>query len=202
MKAVVGRSFPGRFVAPVVAVIAAWALLGALPVLGQDNASDAASMPIGTVFRWLNFILVFGVLAYAIGKFGAPYFRGQAQNIARSIEDASQNRSAAEREFQEAAQKLATIQNEIEQERRAAERESAADRARIRTLTQTEIEKIGQSARAEIAAAERAGAQELRAIGARLATERAARLIREQMNDAAEAALFEAFVSELDKVAS
>ena len=63
----------------------------------------------------------------------------------------------------------------------------------------TEIEKINQAGRAEIAAAERAGAQGVRAIAARLATERAAALIREQMNDAAEDALFGAFVGELER---
>jgi F0F1-type ATP synthase membrane subunit b/b' len=94
---------------------------------------------------------------------------------------------------------LATIESAIEEERRTAVRESAADRERIKALTLTEIEKVNQAARAEIAAAERAGAQELRAIAARLATERAAALIRERMNDAAEEALFDAFVGELER---
>ena len=155
-----------------------------------------------TVFRWLNFLLVFGAIAYAIVKFGAPYFRGRAGEIAKSIDEASQSRAAAEREFQEAVQKLATVDSKIEEERRAAVRESAADRERIKALTLTEIEKIKQAAGAEIAAAERAGGQELRAIAARLATERAAALIRKQMNDAAEEALFEAFVGELERAAT
>ncbi len=198
MKAVAGRWSWGR-----ASVLVGWALFGALslPALAQEGSSDVASMPIGTVFRWLNFLLVFGALVYAAVKVGAPYFRGRAREIAKSIEEASQSRAAAEREFQEAAQKLADVGSDIEQERLTAGRESAADRERIRALTSTEIEKISQVARAEIAAAERAGAQELRAIAARLATERAATLIREQMNEAAEAALFGAFVGELEKVA-
>jgi F-type H+-transporting ATPase subunit b len=170
----------------------------ALPALAQD-ASDAANMPIGTVFRWLNFLLVFGALVYVIGKYGAPYFRGRAQSIAKSIEEASQTRAAAESEFQKASQKLASVQREIEEERRAGQRDSVADRERIRTLAKSEVEKIQQAARAEIAASERAAAQELRAIAARLATDRAAALIREQMNAVAEAALFGSFVGELER---
>jgi F0F1-type ATP synthase membrane subunit b/b' len=173
-----------------------------LPVLAQESSPDPASTPIGTVFRWLNFLLVLGALAYLIGKFGAPYFRERAQGIARAIEDANQVHAAAERELQEATNKLAAIQNAIEQERRTAERESLADRERIRVLAQGEVEKISQAARAEIAAAERAGNQELRAIGAKLATERASALIREQMSSAAEAALFDSFVLELQRAAS
>lgn len=197
MKAFSGRLFPGRFGRLMVtaAVLAAFSL----PALAQESSSDASSMTLETVFRWLNFLLVFGAIAYVVVKFGAPYFRARADETAKSIEEASQSRAAAEREFQEAEHRLATIESEIEQERRNAVRDSAADRERIKALTRTEVEKIKQAERAEIAAAERAGAQELRAIAARLATERAAALIREQMNDAAEEALFEAFVGELER---
>jgi len=176
--------------------------MASLPALAQESSSDAASMPIGTVFRWLNFLLVVGALAYLIGKFGAPYFRGRAQAIARAIGEANQTRSAAERELREAAEKLAAVQSEIEQERRTAARESAADRERIRALTKAEMERISQAALAEIAAAERAGTQEVRAIAAQLATDRAAALIREQMDATAEAVLFDSFVVELERAAS
>jgi|SRR5690348_3604865 len=173
-----------------------------LPALAQESSPDVADMPIGTLFRWLNFLLVAGTLGYLVVKFGAPYFRGRAHSIAKAIEDANQTRAAAERELRDASEKLAAIASEIEQERRTAERESAADRERIRTLTQGEIEKINQAGRAEIAAAERAGTQELRVIAAKLATDRAAVMIREQMNAEAESALFESFVGELAKAAS
>jgi len=176
--------------------------VASLPALAQERSSDAASMPIGTVFRWLNFLLVVGALAYLIGKFGAPYFRGRAQAIARAIGEANQTRSAAERELREAAEKLAAVQSEIEQERRTAARESAADRERIRALTKAEMERISQAALAEIAAAERAGTQEVRAIAAQLATDRAAALIRERMDATAEAVLFDSFVVELERAAS
>ncbi len=197
MKAVAGSwSFSRRAIRS-----AAVALLTALslPALAQQNGPDVTAMPVGTVFRWLNFLLVFGVLAYLIGKFGGPYFRGRAHSIAKAIDEAQHARAAAEREFQQAEQKLASVDAEIEQEWRASESESASDRERIRALTNSEIEKIGQAARAEIAAAERAGAQELRAIAARLATERAAALIRQRINAAEEAALFDVFVEELAK---
>jgi F0F1-type ATP synthase membrane subunit b/b' len=200
MKAVAGRWSLGR----AAVLIIGFATFGAvsLPALAQESSPDAASLPIGTVFRWLNFLLVVGALAYFIGKFGAPYFRGRAQAIAKAIEEANQTRAAAEREFREASEKLAAVESEIEQEGRTGERESAADRERIRALTKAEVEKIFQAARAEIAAAERAGTQELRAIAAKLATDRAAALIREQMNAAAEAVLFDSFVVELERAAS
>lgn len=179
------------------------AFFGAIPlsVLAQESSPDPASTPIGTVFRWLNFLLVIGALAYVVGKYGAPYFRGRALAIGKAIAEANQTRAAAERELREASEKLADVEREIEQERRTAQRESAADRERIRALTKSELEKVSQAGRAEIAAAERAGAQELRVIAAKLATERAGALIREQMNAAAETALFDSFVAELERAA-
>ena len=185
------------------------ALLGAvflgmfsLPALAQEDSSDVANAPIGTLFRWLNFLLVFGALAYVIVKYGAPYFRARAQSIAKSIEEAAQARTAAERELRETSEKLSAVDKEIEEERRAGQRDSIADRERIRELTKSEVGKIQQAARAEIAASERAGAQEIRAIAAKLATERAAVLVREQLNAAAESALFGSFVGELERAAS
>ena len=173
-----------------------------LPLLAQESSPDAAAnTPIGTVFRWLNFLLVIGALAYLVVKFGAPYFRERAVAIGKAIGESNQTRAAAERELREASEKLAQIDREIEQERRTAERESAADRERIRALTQSDLQKISQAGRAEIAAAERAANQELRAIAARLATERAAALIHSEMNPKAEAALFDSFLHELEQAA-
>jgi F-type H+-transporting ATPase subunit b len=180
------------------------ALVGwaALPALAQEGSPDASTTPVGILFRWLNFILVIGALVYLIIKFGVPYFRGTAESIARSIAEAAEKRAAAERELQAATEKLASVAREIQEEHRTAERESAADQERIRALAKTEAERIGQAARAEIHAAERAGAQELRAIAAKLATDRAAVLIRTRMNAAAESALFNSFVGELERAAS
>jgi F0F1-type ATP synthase membrane subunit b/b' len=173
-----------------------------LPVLAQEGSPDAAAnTPLGTVFRWLNFLLVVGALAYLVVKFGAPYFRERAAAIGKAIGESNQTRATAERELRDASEKLAQIDREIEQERRTAVRESAADRERIRALTKSELERISQAGRAEIAAAERAGNQELRAIAARLATERAAALIHSEMNPAAEAALFNSFLDELEQAA-
>jgi len=200
MKAVAG-SWSLRRVAMLGAGVVLFAAVS-LPALAQENSPDVADMPIGTLFRWLNFLLVAGALAYLVVKFGAPYFRGHAESIAKAIEEATQARASADRELRDVVEKIAALGTEIEQERRTAERESAADRERIRTLTKAEIEKIEQAGRAEIAAAERAGTQELRVIAAKLATDRAAALIRDHMNPEAEAALFESFVGELAKAAS
>src|SRR5260370_25220170 len=149
MKAVAGRWPLDRAVVLGLAI----ALFDAipLPLPAQESSPDAADTPIGTLFRWLNFLLVLGAIAYAVVKFGAPYFRSRAQAIGKAIAGANQTRAAAERELREASEKLAGVEREIEQERHTAERESEADRERIRALARSEVEKINQAGRGGVA---------------------------------------------------
>ena len=178
-------------------------LLVAGPLLAAEEAApDPADTATGMIFRWLNFLLVMGGIAYLIGKFGGPYFRSHAAGIAKSIRDAAEMRAAAERELREVDERVASLNLEIQELRRVAVRESAAEAERLRELARVEAERIHNAARAEIVASERVARQELRAIAARLATERAAEITRGRMDPATDAALFRAFVGELEKRAS
>lgn len=178
-------------------------LLVAGPLLAAEEAApDPADTATGTIFRWLNFLLVIGGIAYLSGKFGGPYFRSHAAGIAKSIRDAAEMRAAAERELREVDERVASLNLEIQELRRVAVRESAAEAERLRELARVEAERIHNAARAEIVASERVARQELRAIAARLATERAAEITRGRMDPATDAALFRAFVGELEKRAS
>jgi F0F1-type ATP synthase membrane subunit b/b' len=177
----------------------AWLLLPALAA--AQSAPDASGASAGDVYRWLNFALVIGGIAYLVRKTGAPYFRARAQSISNAIHNAARERAAAERELNEAEKKLARIDLEIQDMRRAAVKELAAQAERIRTLTENEVGRIGQAAGAEIAAAERAARLELRAAAARLATGHAAALVRARMNAATEDALFRSFIQEIERSA-
>jgi F-type H+-transporting ATPase subunit b len=180
----------------------AWA---ALPAIAQEQAQaapDPADSTAGTIFRWLNFAIVIGVIGYLVVKAGAPYFRQNAQAISKSIHQAAEERAAAERTLSEIARKLATINQEIEDMRRAAAAESAAQTERLRAMAKSEVERVSQAALAEIAASERAASLELRATAARLATEHAAALVRARMNAQAEAGLFRTFLGEVERSAS
>jgi F0F1-type ATP synthase membrane subunit b/b' len=168
----------------------------------DDAAPDPTTTPVGLVFRWINFLVVAGGVAYVLVKIGGPYFRGEAQAVSKSIREAADTKAAAEREVAQADQKLAHLQGEIEGLRQTANQEAVAETERIRTATRAESEKIAKAAQAEITASERAGQQEIRAIAARLATERAASLLGQRMTPATQAALFQSFVAKLEKSTS
>jgi F0F1-type ATP synthase membrane subunit b/b' len=175
----------------------------ALPALAQEqSAPDPADSTAGTIFKWLNFVVVFGGIAYLIRKVGAPYFRQNAQSIGQSIRQAADERTRAQQQLNEVTQKIAGIDSEIREMRKAAQSESASQAENIRALAKSEVDRIGQAARAEITANERAAAEELRAATARLAIEQASDLVRVRMVPTAEAGIFRSFVRELERSAT
>jgi F-type H+-transporting ATPase subunit b len=172
-------------------------LLCATPTLAQEGESTPAETPVGWVFRWLNFAIVFGLIAYYAVKKGGPYFRRNADEIAEKIAEGARTRQAAEQHRREMEAKLAGLENEIAQMRAEAKRDAEAEAQRLRAMAREEAERIEQTAQAEIAAAERAGQLELKALTARLALERAEALLKHELSAQTDADLFRAFVREL-----
>ena len=179
--------------------LATFFFLAVLPVLAQEANEEPADTPTGWTFRWLNFAIVFGAIAYFAIKKGGPYFRANAEEIARKIEEGARAREAAEKQKQEVEAKLANLPRDIERLKGEAKRDSQAEAQRLRTLAREEAQKIERAALAEIAAAERAALLELKARTARLAVERAAVLLRTQLTPTAEQKLFQAFVADLER---
>jgi F0F1-type ATP synthase membrane subunit b/b' len=171
----------------------------ALPALAQEEKPSPADSPTGFVFRWLNFALIIGSFTWVIVKFGGPFFRGTAKSIQDAIHGAAAGRAAAEAELKQAERQLTSLDDEVQEMRRAAGKESAAEAERLRALAMSEAEKIAKAAAAEIVASERVASQQLRGLAARAATERAAALVRQRMNDQSERSLFDGFVQELER---
>lgn len=181
--------------------LASFALLLAAPVFAQESG-DIADSTSGWVFRWLNFVIVFGAISYGAVKFAAPYFRRRSDGISRQIAEGGRAREAAERERQAAQEKLGGIGAEIAQIRAEAKRSGETEGQRLRSLARDEAEAIAKAAQAEIAAAERAARLELKAMAARLAIERAESLLQQQITPSTQAALFQAFIGELERGAN
>jgi F0F1-type ATP synthase membrane subunit b/b' len=189
----------------VLPLLASWLLiffLAALPALAAEGAEDPAVSTAGLIFRWLNFILVFGGIGYLIAKHGGAFFRANAKAIAATIIEASTAKAEADRELREVETKIARLDKEITQLREAAWRDSDAEAERLRASGRAEIEKISQAARGELAAAERAAQQELRAIAASMAVERAGALVSSGMNREIRARIFHSFLGELGRSAN
>ena len=188
-----------RFFYRALGCAAVFLLLAASPALAQEGEASPADSPIGWIFRWLNFALVFGGIAYAIWKWGAPYFRQQAEEISRKIAEGVRAREAAERQRHEIQAKLAGLEDEIKGLRVEGKRDAEAEAQRLLERERLERERIERAARAEIEAAEREGRMELKVLAARRAVELAEALLRQSLTPKADESLFDGFVTELER---
>jgi len=173
--------------------------LAAWPVLAQEHETPPAETPTGYIFRWLNFAIVFGGIAYVLVKMGGPYFRAQAEETAQKIAEGARAREAAERQKKEIEQKLAGLDDEIKRMRVEAKRDAEGEAKRLRDQARSEADKIERAAQLEIEAAGRAANQELKSLAARLAIERAETMLQKEMTPQAETGLFRTFVAEMER---
>jgi F0F1-type ATP synthase membrane subunit b/b' len=187
-----------------IAITAASRVLGAISLLAlfaapafAQEAGDVTTTTTGWVFRWINFAIVFGVIAWGFSKAG-PYFRRHSAEISKKIAEGKMAREAAENQRRAVQEKLSRIDEEVAELRARAIRANEAEAQRLRAVAKQEAQHIERTGQAEIAAAEHAARLELRAYAGRIAVERAEVLLREQMTPAAEASVFSAFVESLE----
>jgi F-type H+-transporting ATPase subunit b len=150
------------------------------------------------IFKWINFAIVAIAILWVFGKVLPPKFKSNAETISAAITKATATKAEADRVLREAEAKLANLQKEVQELRAVAEGESLAEVERIRAATQTEEQKIGSAAKAEIEAAERAARLELKALAAKLAVDGAESLLAKQLTPQAQESLVSAFVKSLD----
>lgn len=178
-------------------------VLVALPALAAEGAEpDPADSAAGLIFRWLNFIIVFGGMGFLIAKYGGAFFRGNAKEIAASIVQATAAKEEANRELQGVEMKIAQLPQEVTEMREQAARDWAAEADRLRVSGATEIEKINLAAQGELAASERAAQEQLRQMAASLAIQNAAAIVRNRMNAETRGRLFQTFLTELGRSAN
>jgi F-type H+-transporting ATPase subunit b len=176
------------------------ALFTALPALAAEGAEpDPADSPAGLIFRWLNFLIVFGGIGYLIAKHGGAFFRGNAREIAASIHEAAAAKDEADRELHAVESKIARLDPDVAEMRQEARQNWAAEADRLHTSELAEIEKINVAARGELAASERAAQQQLREIAATMAVQDAATVVISRMNAEVRARMFQSFLGELGR---
>jgi len=164
----------------------------------EEGGGEALSERAKEIFKWINFAIVAGLIGWVFLKLTPPFFRKNAETISAAITKATAAKAEAERQLREAEQKLARLEQEVAQLRATAQKEMTAEAERLRTITQSDIQKVGQAAKTEIEAAERAARLELKTISANLAVDGAESLLVKQLTPQAQESLVEAFVKNLE----
>jgi len=170
----------------------------AMTAHAAEEGANATTERANEIFKWINFAIVAGLIAWVFLKLTPPFFRKNAENISSAITKATAAKAEADRQLREAEQKLARLEQEVAQLRATAQREGTAEAERLRAITQSDIQKVGLAGKAEIEAAERAARMELKAIAANLAVDGAESLLAKQLTPQAQESLMAAFMKDLE----
>jgi F-type H+-transporting ATPase subunit b len=165
--------------------------------LAAAEGANAAEKSAEAVFKWIHFAILVVVLIWLFKKVLPPYVRRNADEISAEIAKATAAKAAAEKQLKEAAAKLTTLEQEVARFREQAQKEAAAELERLRGMTTMDVKKLSVAAKAEIDAAERAAREELKALAARLAVDRAQSLVAGEMTPAVQDAMISNFVQSL-----
>src|ERR1700719_4493243 len=136
----------------------------------EEGGANSAAGATG-IFKWINFAIVAGALIWVFSKVLPPTFRGNADKISSAISKAQAAKAEADRKLRDAEQRLLHLEEEVRGLREQAQRDAAAEAERIRALAESDAEKVAISAKAEIAASERAARIELKTLAAKLAVD-------------------------------
>jgi F-type H+-transporting ATPase subunit b len=172
-------------------------LFTALGAHAAEEGGNATTDRTNEIFKWINFAIVAGLLAWVFLKLTPPFFRKNAETISSAITKATLAKAEAERQLREAEGKLARLEQEVAQLRTTAQQEAAAEAVRLRAVTQSDVQKVGLAAKAEIEAAERAARLELKVAAANLAVDGAESLLAKQLTPQAQESLVSEFVTSL-----
>jgi F-type H+-transporting ATPase subunit b len=150
--------------------------------------------------KTINFIVLFGGLAYFLFKPIRNFLQKRSQDIEKGLKEAEDAQREAELKLREAKARLATLENEIEKIKKEAEIEGRKERERIIQLTQQEAERIKYFAKQEIEMLMRAGIQDLKEYTAELASALAEERIKKKMSPEDQSFLIDKSIEKLDEL--
>jgi F-type H+-transporting ATPase subunit b len=188
----------GRRVAKIFGGALVVLLLAAISVHAAEEGGGDTAERAKEIFKWINFAIVAGLLAWVFLKLTPPIFRKNAETISYAISKATAAKAEADRRLREAEEKLARLDQEVAQLRATGQREMASEAERLRAVTEKDVERVGLAAKAEIEAAERAARMELKATAANLAVDEAETLLTKELTPKVQESLVAAFVKSLE----
>ena len=196
-------SSPGSFLIALTGVSLAFCLV--LPVPGVEaSGGDAAAAagddhgsPLSIVWKWGNFILLFGGLAYYLRRPLREFLQARARGIEEGLASGKRAQEEAEAKTSAIESKLARLDEEIDGLKQQAARESEEERQRVIDSSRAEAERIVAMARREIEVLQRSAQAELKAHVARLAVDLAEERLRRDLEPGQNRRIISRFVRSL-----
>ncbi len=154
----------------------------------------------GFIGKTINFIVLFGGLAYFSYKPIRNFLQKRSQEIEQGLKEAGDAQREAELKLREANARLATLEDEIEKLKMEVEIEGRKERERIIQLAQQEAERIKYFAKQEIEMLMRAGTQDLKQYTVELASALAEEKIKKKMSPEDQSFLIDKSIEKLDEL--
>jgi F-type H+-transporting ATPase subunit b len=176
------------------------------PVCAQEsprpNQTTEAAEPAGEkpgmeVWKWINFALLAGVLAWLIAKNAGPMLAARSKRIQEDLAAGERASKEAQARAAQVQKKLATLDVEIEAMRQAVREERDREAERIRKDAHAEIARIRLHVEQELEAAGKQARLEVQRFAAKLAIDLAESKIRARMSPDAQQVLIDNFLGDL-----
>ena len=190
---------PGSFLIALTGVLLAFCL--ALPAAAAAAGDDHGS-PLSSVWKWGNFILLIGGLAYYLRRPLREFLQTRARGIEEGLASGKRAQEEAEAKMSAIEAQLARLDEDIDGLKRQAARESEEERQRIIDSSNAEAEKVVAVARREIERLQRSARLELKAHVARLAVDLAEERLQKDLEPSRNQRLVSRFVSSLKQTRS
>jgi len=166
---------------------------------GQAEEKTAEGEKPGlAAWKWANFVLLAGILGWAVKKNAGPFFAARTRQIRKAMLEADDLRQQAEIRAADVDRRLANLDAEIAALRAESAREAESEAGRLSQLTAAEIAKIGVHAEQEIASAAKAASLALKRYSAEAAIRLAQDKIQARMTPQIQDALLRDFVRRLE----
>ncbi len=149
------------------------------------------------IFRWANFLVLFGALLYLMRRPAADFFAARGKAITEGLESGRRASEEASQKVREINRRLASLESEIAAMRAAAAGEGQAEADRLRQAVRAEVQKIFAGSEQEVRALTKAARNELKGYAAGLAVELAEQRIRGRMTPEKQAELLRGYSAEI-----
>lgn len=150
---------------------------------GWLQAGESSGASHEEIFKWVNFLIMAGVLAYFLRKPLSDFFADRRDSIRQALDQGRHAIEVSEAKLREVESKLANIEREIAAFRADSEREMQAERERLKQSAELEAQRILEFAQVQIDAATRLAKAELKRFAASQAVEQAEALVRQRLDD-------------------
>jgi F-type H+-transporting ATPase subunit b len=149
------------------------------------------------LWKWVNFLILAGGLAYLISKNAPAMFQARSEQIEKTFAEAARMKKEADAQAAAIELRLKNLQVEIDNLRQSARAEIAAQGDRIRRETEQHLARIQEQSAQEIHLMTRGARAELRKYSAELAIQLAEQRIRARMTPDIQQALADGFIEDL-----